>query len=132
MRAAEGEVTEVLGDGLVALFEAPNLQQAVRGALEAALAVKARTRALNGRRRQRHDPIVVNMGLGAGRGEVAHENTGTSDLLGRLGEWVEAGDDLETAAGVVAAAVATAGGAGQHADQREQCHAPHNENESYS
>jgi class 3 adenylate cyclase len=42
VRAAGGEVTEVLGDGLVALFEVPNLQQAVRGALDAALGIKTR------------------------------------------------------------------------------------------
>lgn len=83
VRAAEGEVTEVLGDGLVALFEAPTLRQAVRGALKAALAIKARTHALNGRRR-RHDPIVVNMGLEAGRAL-----TGFTRLRGASGErWV--------------------------------------------
>ncbi len=86
VRAAEGEVTEVLGDGLVALFEAPKLQQAVRGALEAALAIKARTRTLNRRRRQRHDPIVVNMGLEAGRAL-----TGFTRLRGGSGErWIYA------------------------------------------
>jgi class 3 adenylate cyclase len=85
-RAAGGEVTEVLGDGLVALFEARTLQQAARGALDAALAIKARTQDLNARRRRWHDPIVVNVGLEAGRAL-----TGLTRLRGSSGErWVYA------------------------------------------
>jgi len=65
VRAAGGEVTEVMGDGLLALFEADDTRLAARAALRAALGGRRRTEGLNGRRR-RHDPVTVNMGLNAG------------------------------------------------------------------
>ncbi len=83
VRAAGGEVTEVLGDGLLALFERPDLRENVSAALKAARRIQARTAALN-RRRRRHDPIVVNIGLNAGPAL-----TGLTRLRGRSGErWV--------------------------------------------
>ncbi len=83
VRAAGGEVTEVLGDGLLALFDAPAVDGAARAALQAARAVRQDTCALNGRRGD-HDPITVNMGLNAGVAMV-----GFTRLRGRSGErWV--------------------------------------------
>lgn len=81
-----GEVTEVLGDGLLALFEGADLEGNVRAAFGAALQIQARTRALNQQRRHRHDPITVHVGLHAGRALV-----GFTRLRGRSGErWVYA------------------------------------------
>ena len=84
VRRAGGEVTEVLGDGLLALFEGSDLEGNARAAFQAALEIEARTRRLNDRRRRRHDPITVNLGLNAGRALV-----GLTRLRGRSGErWV--------------------------------------------
>jgi class 3 adenylate cyclase len=86
VRGAGGEVTEVLGDGLLALFEADVVSVAARAALVAAVAIEARTRQLNGQPRRRHDAITVNIGLNAGFALV-----GLTRLRGRLGErWVYA------------------------------------------
>ncbi len=83
VRAAGGEVTEVLGDGLLALFDGLDFKEDVRAALRAARRIQARTAALN-RRRRRHDPITVNIGLNAGPAF-----TGLTRLRGRSGErWV--------------------------------------------
>lgn len=82
-----GEVIDVLGDGLVALFQGADLETNVRAAFGAAVQIQARTRALNARRRRRrHDPIAVHLGLNAGRALV-----GFTRLRGRSGErWVYA------------------------------------------
>lgn len=86
IREARGEVTEVLGDGLLALFEGAGLEANVRAAFAAALAIQARTRKLNARCGPRHDPITVNIGLNAGSAWV-----GLTRLRGRSGErWVYA------------------------------------------
>lgn len=87
LRGLGGEVTEVLGDGLLALFERSDIGVVgVRAAVSAALEIQTRTRALNRRRRGRHDPITVNIGLNAGRALV-----GFTRLRGRSGErWVYA------------------------------------------
>lgn len=86
VRRAGGEVTEVLGDGLLALFEGSDLKENAQAAFGAALAIEARTRRLNDRRGRRHDPITVNIGLNAGRALV-----GFTRLRGRSGErWVYA------------------------------------------
>ncbi len=83
VRAPGGDVTEVMGDGLVALFEADDVRLAARAALRAALGVRRRAKGLNSRRR-RHDPVTVNMGLNAGEALV-----GFTRLRGRSGErWV--------------------------------------------
>lgn len=86
VRGAGGEVTEVLGDGLLALFEADRVKDAARAALDAAIEIAARTRRLNGHVPRRHDAITVNIGFNAGRALV-----GLTRLRGRLGErWVYA------------------------------------------
>lgn len=81
VRGAGGEVTEVLGDGLVALFEGPVLKGNAVTAFNAVLEIHTRTRRLNARRGPRHDPVTVNLGLNAG---VAF--TGVTRLRGRSGE----------------------------------------------
>ncbi|MBI2180341.1 MAG: adenylate/guanylate cyclase domain-containing protein [Deltaproteobacteria bacterium] len=84
IRADGGEVTEVLGDGLLALFEGPDIKENVHAALTAARRIQVRTVGLNRRRRGRHDPIIVNIGLNAGPAL-----TGLTRLRGRSGErWV--------------------------------------------
>lgn len=81
VRAGGGEVTEVLGDGLVALFEGLSIRENTARAILAALRIRESTHELNARVRRRHDPIVVNIGLNAGRASV-----GITRLLGQSGE----------------------------------------------
>lgn len=80
VRFAGGEVTEILGDGLLAVFEGPSLWADSVRAARAAVAIQESTRELNGRPR-RHRPIVVNVGLNAGA-----EWIGLTRLRGRSGE----------------------------------------------
>jgi len=70
IRKSGGEVTEVLGDGLLALFEGRGLKGSIKSTFEAALQIQARTRVLNHRRHRQHDPIAVNIGLNAARALV--------------------------------------------------------------
>ena len=104
VRAAGGEVTEVMGDGLLALFEADDARRSALAALHAALGVRRRTERLNGRRR-RHDPVTVNMGLNAGAALV-----GFTRLRGRSGErWVYAATGPVTNVAARLAALARGG-----------------------
>lgn len=104
VRAAGGEVTEVLGDGLLALFEGPDLTENVSAALTVARRIQARTAGLN-RRRRRHDPIIVNMGLNAGLAL-----TGLTRLRGRSGErWVYSASGPVTNIAARLAALASGG-----------------------
>jgi class 3 adenylate cyclase len=81
VHAAGGAVTELLGDGLVALFEGPSLRRDSARAVLAALQIQEATRALNRRPGRRHPPIVVNIGLNAGA-----ELVGITVLRSRSGE----------------------------------------------
>lgn len=82
VRDTGGEVTELLGDGLVALFEGPSIREDITHAVLAALHIREVTGELNARERGRHhDPIVVNIGLNAGVASV-----GITRLRGRSGE----------------------------------------------
>jgi class 3 adenylate cyclase len=86
VREAGGEVTEILGDGLLALFEATAVRDAARAALRAAVEIATRTQQLNGQAGRGHDAITVNIGFNAGCALV-----GLTRLRGRLGErWVYA------------------------------------------
>jgi class 3 adenylate cyclase len=126
VRAAGGEVTEVMGDGLLALFEADDARPPAGSALRAALEVRARARRLNARRGRRHDPIEVNMGLNAGEALV-----GFTRLRGRSGErWVYAATGPVTnIAARLAARDGRRSGAGllvpltwtAHAEERRPC-----------
>ena len=104
VRAAGGEVTEILGDGLLALFEGPEFKETVNASLTAARRIQARTTGLN-RRRRRHDPIIVNIGLNAGPAL-----TGLTRLRGRSGErWVYAASGPVTNVAARLAALASGG-----------------------
>lgn len=83
VRRLGGEITDILGDGLLALFEGARLETSTRAraAFGAALEIQSETRALNERRGPRHDPITVNIGLNAGPAWV-----GFTRLRGRSGE----------------------------------------------
>lgn len=76
-----GEVTEILGDGLLALFEGRSLRADAARALSAALGIVEAAEALNSARRHGHDPIIVNIGINAGPALV-----GTTRLRGRNSE----------------------------------------------
>ncbi|MBI2564206.1 MAG: adenylate/guanylate cyclase domain-containing protein [candidate division NC10 bacterium] len=105
VRRVGGDVTEVLGDGLLALFEGSDLRENAHAAFEVALEIQARTRRLNDRRRRRHDPITVNIGLNAGRALV-----GFTRLRGRSGErWVYAATGPVTNVAARLCALATGG-----------------------
>lgn len=105
VRRAGGDVTEVLGDGLLALFEGSDLKENAQAAFKAALEIEAQTRRLNDRRRRRHDPITVNIGLNAGRALV-----GFTRLRGRSGErWVYAATGPVTNVAARLCAFATGG-----------------------
>ncbi len=98
-----GEVIDVLGDGLLALFAGADRADNVRAAFAAALQIQARTRALNERRR--HDPITVHIGLNAGRALV-----GFTRLRSRSGErWVYAATGPVTNVAARLCALATRG-----------------------
>lgn len=104
VRAAGGEITEVLGDGLLALFEGPDFKENVSAALTAARRIQARTVELN-RRRRGHDSIIVNIGLNAGAAL-----TGLTRLRGRWGErWVYAASGPVTNVAARLAALASGG-----------------------
>lgn len=81
VRARGGEVIEVMGDGLLALFEGPGLRANVRAAVAATEAIQAITTKLNRSRFRGRDPITVNVGMNAGRAF-----TGITRLRGRAGE----------------------------------------------
>jgi len=105
VRAAGGEVTEVLGDGLLALFEGPSLRENGARALLAALQIREATRELNVREGDRHDPIVVNIGLHGGAASV-----GITRLRGESGErWVYAATGPVTNIAARLCALATQG-----------------------
>ena len=105
IRRAGGEVTEVLGDGLLALFEGSSLRENGARALLAALRIREATRELNVREGERHDPIVVNIGLHAGAALV-----GITRLHGESGErWVYAATGPVTNIAARLCALATQG-----------------------
>lgn len=76
-----GEVTEILGDGLLALFEGRSLRDDAARALSAASGIVQAAAAMNAALRRRHDPIIVNIGINAGPALV-----GTTRLRGSSGE----------------------------------------------
>ena len=76
-----GEVTEILGDGLLALFEGRSLRDDAARALSAASGIVQAAAAMNAARERRHDPIIVNIGINAGPALV-----GTTLLRGPAGE----------------------------------------------
>lgn len=81
VREAGGEITEILGDGLLALFLGQSPRADATRALSAALGIQEAAAALNAAPRRRHDPIIVNIGINVGQALV-----GTIRLRGRTGE----------------------------------------------
>ncbi len=81
VRDQGGEVTEVLGDGLLALFEGRSLKNDAARALSAALRIAEAAERLNAARGRKHDPVIVNIGINAGPALV-----GMTRLRGRTGE----------------------------------------------
>ena len=67
VRAFDGEVTELLGDGLLAIFEGPDLRASVEAAMNATDRIRTVTAVLNQRRSRRHDPIALHIGFNAGQ-----------------------------------------------------------------
>jgi len=67
VRTFGGDVTELLGDGLLVVFERSSLQASVEAAFNAAEHIRTITAALNRRRARRHDPIALYIGLNAGQ-----------------------------------------------------------------
>lgn len=103
--AAGGDVTEVMGDGLLALFEADETRATTMSALRAAVGIRTGARQLNARRRRGHDPVEVNMGLNSGEALV-----GFTRLRGRSGErWVYAATGPVTNVAARLAALARGG-----------------------
>lgn len=66
VRTCGGEVTEFLGDGLLALFEGPDVQTSIAAAVNATERIRETTATLNIDRSQLHDPIALHIGLNAG------------------------------------------------------------------
>jgi class 3 adenylate cyclase len=100
-----GDVTEILGDGFLALFEGGDMRGNVAAAFRAAVEIRDRTGLLNPRRADRHEPITVNVGLNAGRALV-----GFTRLRGQAGErWVYAATGPVTNVAARLCALATHG-----------------------
>lgn len=105
VRHEGGEVTEVLGDGLLALFEGSSLREDATRAIRAALRIRRATQELNAQERGRHDPIVVNIGLNTGTGSI-----GITRLRAQSGErWVYAANGPVTNIAARLCALATRG-----------------------
>ena len=82
VREAGGEITVILGDGLLALFLGRSVRANAARALSAALGIRRAAAALNAAAGRRHDPIVVHIGINAGRALV-----GMTRLRGRTSEY---------------------------------------------
>ncbi|MFQ5893530.1 MAG: adenylate/guanylate cyclase domain-containing protein [Nitrospinota bacterium] len=81
VQEAGGEITEVLGDGLLALFEGSSPRGNASRAVSASLGIQRAAAELNAAEGRRHDPILVNMGINAGPALV-----GMTRLRSRRGE----------------------------------------------
>ncbi len=66
IHAFGGSVTEVMGDGLLAIFEGPDRAHNATAAVSAADGIRVVTIELNRLRAGRHDPISVHIGMNAG------------------------------------------------------------------
>ena len=105
VRTCDGEVTEFLGDGLLALFERADVQHSVSAAVNATERIRDVMVSLNQGRSQLHDPIVLHIGLNAGPAL-----TGLVKLSGKTGErWFYAANGPVTNIAARLCAVATDG-----------------------
>lgn len=81
VRNCDGEVTEFLGDGLLALFEGGELATSISAAIRATERIRESTALLNAQRSRLNDPIELHIGLNAGQAL-----TGVVRLNGQSGE----------------------------------------------
>ncbi len=81
IQAAEGDINETAGDGLMILFQQGNPDEHALSAVRTALAISMKTTATNSRAREVHAPLSVNMGICSG---VCH--VGSTQLKGLTGE----------------------------------------------
>jgi class 3 adenylate cyclase len=81
IQAAEGDINETAGDGLMILFQQGNPDEHALSAVRTALAISMKTTAANSRAREVHAPISVNIGICSG---VCH--VGSTQLKGLTGE----------------------------------------------
>lgn len=81
VRNCGGEVTEFLGDGLLALFEGAELATSITAAVSATERIRESTASLNAQRSLVNDPIELHIGLNAGQAL-----TGVVRLNGQTGE----------------------------------------------
>jgi class 3 adenylate cyclase len=75
-----GDVNETAGDGLMAIFRAPEPERHARAAVRAALGILRRTRQLNERRAAGEETIQVHVGVNSGVAPV-----GATKIEGRAG-----------------------------------------------
>ncbi len=66
IRAHDGDVNELAGDGLMAIVQHPDPRRHARSAVRAALGVLKRTRELNRELRDRFEPIALHVGINSG------------------------------------------------------------------
>jgi adenylate cyclase len=80
IHAQGGDVLKLIGDGILAIFTAPERVQACAAALTAAMAARSTLAALNERRAREGLP-VTDMYLGLHAGEVFYGNIGSTERL---------------------------------------------------
>jgi adenylate cyclase len=80
IHAQGGDVLKLIGDGILAIFTAPERVQACAAALTAAMAARSTLAALNERRAREGLP-VTDMYLGLRAGEVFYGNIGSTERL---------------------------------------------------
>jgi len=81
VRNCGGEVTEFLGDGLLALFEGTELATPISAAVSSTERIRESTASLNAQRSRLNDPVELHIGLNAGQAL-----TGVVRLNGQTGE----------------------------------------------
>ena len=76
-----GEINETAGDGIMAIFTGKTAHVHARNAVKAAIAIRAKARALNRAREPQRPEIVVNIGINTG-----HVLLGATMMRGAVGE----------------------------------------------
>jgi class 3 adenylate cyclase/HAMP domain-containing protein len=81
IHAEGGDVNEIVGDGLMIIFQAGEPKDHAEAAVRAALAIREQTEIANGQARGAHPPIAVNIGVSSGECDV-----GATRFAGPAGE----------------------------------------------
>jgi class 3 adenylate cyclase/HAMP domain-containing protein len=81
IRAAEGDINETAGDGLMIIFQDGSPRKHAVSAVRVALAIEEKTAARNLKEKGQHPPLVVNMGVASGECDV-----GSTKFRGTAGE----------------------------------------------